>query len=240
MAQRKRSRAAVRGVVTVMFTDIVNSAGLKQAMDGETSASRDAVYLDRVKTPHDAVVMRCVEEAGGHKVNCTGDGFCCTFSDAEAAVRCAARIQRRLSDEPIRTPLGALQVRIGLHTGHLEELADCEPAGSSLDTASRVQLQAAGGEVLTTRETQVLVSRRLRGVTFEDVGVRQLKGLGEVALYRVVRSENEGEAEPAAAPLAAPRFVNPYNFSGTATRTTFKGRENELDELVDSVEGGTH
>jgi serine/threonine protein kinase len=33
---------------------------------------------------------------------------------------------------------------------------------------------------------------------------------------------------------------NPYEFDTTATSTTFKGRERELDELVDALDGGTH
>src|SRR4051812_17487041 len=110
-----------RGVLTVMFTDIVDSTRLKSAMDGVSTAVRDASYHSQIKGPHDQLVLRCVHDCGGHKVNSTGDGYCCTFADAEAAVQCAIRLQDELREAPIEVPGGgALKVRIGLHTGHAE------------------------------------------------------------------------------------------------------------------------
>jgi len=85
-AKQSITRTTPRGVLTVMFTDIVDSAPLKSAMAGESSASRDASYHSQVKGPHDRLVLKCVEELRGHMVNSTGDGFCCTCADAEAAV----------------------------------------------------------------------------------------------------------------------------------------------------------
>ncbi|HEY7391099.1 MAG TPA: ATP-binding protein [Bryobacteraceae bacterium] len=36
------------------------------------------------------------------------------------------------------------------------------------------------------------------------------------------------------------RFKNPYNFASEATGSTFKGRYNEVQQLLDTVESGTH
>lgn len=47
------------------------------------------------------------------------------------------------------------------------------------------------------------------------------------------------ESSTKQAPLPV-TFVNPYEFDTTATSRTFKGRQSELDELVDAVESGTH
>src|SRR5216110_3964380 len=169
------AKSTPRGVVTVMFTDIVDSSRLKSAMAGESSAARDANYHSQIKGPHDQLVLRCVAESGGHKVNSTGDGYCCTFADAEAAVQCALRLQNALNESPIEAPGGPLKLRIGLHTGHAEPLGG-EYASSTLDVASRVQSRASGGEILVTRETQILVNRRLRGVRFVEAGSCDLKG----------------------------------------------------------------
>src|SRR5690242_8198043 len=106
-----------RGVVTVVFTDIVASSRLKQLMEGETSARRDAKFAEEIKQPHDELVRRCVEVAGGHLINTTGDGFCFAFADVEEAVLCALRIQEQLGALEIQTPAGPLRVRIGVHTG---------------------------------------------------------------------------------------------------------------------------
>ena len=82
------------GIITAMFTDIVESTRIKGQMAGETSARRDTRYRQEIKEPHDAIVLSCVSDAGGYIVNPTGDGFCITFVDAEEAVLCALRIQK--------------------------------------------------------------------------------------------------------------------------------------------------
>jgi len=142
------------------------------------------------------------------------------------------RLQGALSEEPIQTPGGALKIRIGLHTGHAEPTGG-DYAFSTFDVASRIQSRACGGEILVTRETQVLVNRRLRGVKFIDAGSCELKGVGPQHVFRVVRLSTEPEPEPV-------KIQNAYGFSGTVSHGTFKGRQTELDELVDSIESGTH
>jgi len=97
MARNKRPpKLPPSGVITAMFTDIVNSTRLKGLMQGDTAARRDARFRADVKEPHDTIVLTCMEEAGGHKVKSTGDGYLCTFTDAEEAVLCALQIQDQL------------------------------------------------------------------------------------------------------------------------------------------------
>jgi len=84
------------GIVAAMFTDIVNSSELRGKMDGVTSARRDAAFRDRIKKPHDNIVLSCVAASGGKVVNPTGDGFCFSFNDAEECVLCALQIQDEL------------------------------------------------------------------------------------------------------------------------------------------------
>ena len=46
---------------------------------------------------------------------------------------------------------------------------------------------------------------------------------------------------PSAAPIVeGPQFENPYDFSSPASQETFKGREAELDELMDAIRTRTH
>src|SRR2546427_71986 len=100
-----------------MFTDIADSTKLKTLMAGATTAQRDAAFYKNIKSPHDKIVHKYVQAGQGHFVNPTGDGYCCVFTDAEEAVLSALHIQEQLRTNPIETPLGYLQVRIGLHTG---------------------------------------------------------------------------------------------------------------------------
>jgi class 3 adenylate cyclase len=261
MATRPTRKRLPSGVITAMFTDIRGSTKLKGLMEGDTSARRDARFRETIKGPHDKVVLGCVREAGGHQVNATGDGFCFAFTDVEEAVLCALRIQDGL--ETVQTPFGPLRVRIGLHTG-IAGAAEGDYAAATLDKAARVQSQADGGQVLLSRETHALVVGKVQGVTFRSAGTVDLKGLGAEELFLALRS-GAGREAPAPSPARPPqpaapeahpappaeaadvpagpdlfRLENPYNFSGTATRQTFKGRQAELDELLDSVESGTH
>jgi class 3 adenylate cyclase len=177
------------GIITTMFTDIVDSTRIKGLMEGETSARRDLSFRVTIKEPHDAVVLACVREAGGYVVNPTGDGFCTTFVDAEEAVLCALRIQRHLEAHPIATPLGDLQIRIGLHTGIAGPSGD-DYIASTVDKTARVQGKAGGGEVFVSQQTQVLVSDRTQGVRFEPRGTFDLKGLQSEELYQALPGPN--------------------------------------------------
>jgi class 3 adenylate cyclase len=168
-----------------MFTDMVDSTRIKGLIEGETSGRRDSYFRSHIKEPHDAVILACVYEAGGYIVNPTGDGFCITFVDAEEAVLCALRIQQHLAQHPIRTPLGDLQIRIGLHTGIAGPSGD-DYIASTVDKTARVQGKAGGGEVFVSHQTQVLVSDKTQGVQFEPRGIFDLKGLQAEELYQAV------------------------------------------------------
>jgi class 3 adenylate cyclase len=77
-------------------------------------------------------------------------------------------------------PLG-LQVRAGLHTGEVALMGD-NIGGIAVHVASRVQSEAAPGEVAVSSTTKDLVAGS--GIAFESRGSRQLKGVpGEWALF---------------------------------------------------------
>jgi class 3 adenylate cyclase/AAA+ ATPase superfamily predicted ATPase len=244
MARNKRPpKSPPSGVITVMFTDIVNSTRLKGLMEGNTAARRDAKFRSDVKEPHDKMVLTCLEEAGGHKVKSTGDGYLFTFTDAEEAVLCALRIQDQLHANPINSPLGPLQVRIGLHTGIANPIGD-DYIASAIDKAARVESRAEPGHVFVSRETHYLIIGKLRGVDFEQAGTFELRGLESEDLYRAFRPgvKTSGGDTPRDShhDTSRAQLQNPYDFDTIATRKTFKGRGVESEELLDSIETGTH
>jgi hypothetical protein len=53
-------------------------------------------------------------------------------------------------------------------------------------------------------------------------------------------AEQPGEPPPGPLKPLPIKWENPYDFDGTATRLTFKGREAELDDLVAAIHGSTH
>ena len=105
-AEERRSGAAhVR--MTFMFTDIVGSTALAEAL-GDAS-------WERLLRWHDDTLRGVIAKAGGEIVNSTGDGFFAAFDDARRGIDCAIAIQRALRDHRDDTGF-AIPVRIGLHT----------------------------------------------------------------------------------------------------------------------------
>jgi class 3 adenylate cyclase len=74
-------------------------------------------------------------------------------------------------------------VRLGLHTGEVEQRGD-DIGGIAVHTAARVQALAGPGEVLVSRTVTDLVAGS--GIDFEDRGEHELKGVpGTWRLYSV-------------------------------------------------------
>ncbi|HLJ56932.1 MAG TPA: adenylate/guanylate cyclase domain-containing protein [Chthonomonadaceae bacterium] len=181
------------GVVTAMFTDIVNSVALKEKMSGATSARRDEAFRAGIKAPHDDLVLRCIHEHNGFLVNPTGDGFCVTFVDAEEAVLCALEILQHLTESPISTPDGPLRLRIGVHTG-IAGPASGDYTAATIDKTARIQNLASPGAILVSLQTYALVAERMRGARFRTAGTFDIKGMRSEQLYTVV-PETTGQAE---------------------------------------------
>jgi class 3 adenylate cyclase len=159
-----------RVLATVMFTDIVGSTA-KAAEVGD----RDwGSLVDR----HHGAVRALLGRFRGTEVDTAGDGFFATFDGPARAVRCAQAIGDAVRD------LG-LEVRPGVHTGEVER-RNGEVGGIAVNVGARIAALAGPSEVLVSRTVRDLVSGS--GITFEDAGERELKGVPDPwHLYRLVR-----------------------------------------------------
>jgi class 3 adenylate cyclase len=154
-----------REVRTFMFTDIVGSTALVEAIGDD--AWHDLLHW------HDEALRRCLKENEGEEVHRTGDGFFVAFPDARTALACAAMIQRTLADHR-RAHGFAPQVRIGLHAAEATRAAgDYEGAG--VHAAARIGALADGGEVIASVETV----EGIDDVTFGASREVTLKGLAK-------------------------------------------------------------
>jgi hypothetical protein len=113
--------------------------------------------------------------------------------------------------------------------------------GAAIDKASRVQAHGEPGAVFVSHETHVLVAQ-LRNVRFEETPSVNLKGLGPQSLFRASRVAARSECNPPLAQRLArlAELQNPYDFATVANYKTFKGRRHEMEELLTSIETGTH
>jgi class 3 adenylate cyclase len=146
-------------LATVLFTDIVSSTE-RTARIGDRSWSE---LLEH----HDRVMKGEIDRFRGRLVNTTGDGVLATFDGPGRAIGCV-----RAALQALR-PLG-IDIRAGLHTGEVELRGD-DIAGLGVVIARRICDEGDTGEVLASRTVKDLVIGS--GFTFEDRGLRSLKGV---------------------------------------------------------------
>jgi len=138
-----RSAQPRRVVKTFMFTDIVKSTALVEAMGDEA--------WETLLRWHDETLRGLFAAHNGEEVVATGDGFFVGFDTPEAALACAVAIQRRLAEH--RQAHGfAPQVRIGVHASQATQVAQ-NFRGKGVHEAARIAGLAEGGEILASKET---------------------------------------------------------------------------------------
>jgi len=151
---------------TFMFTDIVSSTGLVEAIGDDAWAE--------LARWHDQTLRRLFVEHAGEEIDHAGDGFFVAFADAGAAVECAVAVQRVLFEHR-RAHGFAPQVRIGLH------IADAARhgvgyRGKGVHQTARIAALAEGGEILASGETLAGTTLRFPASAPRSV---ELKGVSE-------------------------------------------------------------
>ncbi|MGQ0608477.1 MAG: adenylate/guanylate cyclase domain-containing protein [Chloroflexota bacterium] len=163
-AEATSAGPARRAVRTFMFTDIVRSTNLIEAIGDEAWA--------RLLGWHDEMLRALLAEHGGKEIHHAGDGFFVAFPSADAALGCALAIRRQLEEHRRRNGF-APSIRIGLHSAE----AVVTPTGfegRGVHVAARIGALAGADEivvstdVLDAAETQPergeVREERLRGI----------------------------------------------------------------------------
>lgn len=169
-AGRRRTKRAARERqwVAVMFTDIVESTQLNEALGDDQWA--------RVLADHRSAVRERVAEHGGDEVGTQGDGFLLRFDSPDAAVACATALQKSWSTARVASAAKSSSpvpgVRIGLHAGEVVHDED-DLVGKVINLAARVTDVANVDEILVTEP----IADHLTGdIKLVDRGLRSLKG----------------------------------------------------------------
>jgi len=174
-AQAAAEDAAGRRLATVLFTDLVASTEQLRRLG-------DARWRDLLAA-HDTSMRHLINSHRGREVATTGDGFLAVFDSPTRAVRCGAEMVRAATD------LG-LGIRVGAHTGEIEEVGDAV-RGIAVHTAARVMAIAGDGEVLVSATTAALLEGS--GLRLADAGTHRLKGLdGERRVFRLTTAPVRG------------------------------------------------
>ncbi|MHC5007229.1 MAG: adenylate/guanylate cyclase domain-containing protein [Planctomycetota bacterium] len=212
-AAKSRPHRPLRAV-TLVFTDLQDSTGLKQRL-GDASA---VPLIER----HRRLVHELVATAGGEHgrvVNNAGDGFLLTFAAPTAALRFALALQQAHADD---RALPA--VRIGIHQGEVALADDDSPLdGVEVDTAARLGALAGPGQVLMSvgalrsAKAHLRTDGRGRPIAWRHHGDFLLKGLRDPVTV--------GEAGiEGLSPLAPPRRDSPAIAPGARGRNILASR----------------
>ena len=161
------STAQPSGFQTLLYTDIEGHTAMVQQLGDERGRA--------VLREHERLTRAAIERHGGTEVMTTGDGFLVRFDTSQAALECAAALQRSLADASADLPM-ELRVRIGINAGEpIVEGAGLH--GASVHAARAIANRAGGGEVLVANVVRELVAGK--GFAFSDRGEQQLPGQDE-------------------------------------------------------------
>ena len=203
------------GLVSFCFVDV----------EGSTRAfASDPGGYPGALAAHHALVRSAFAAAGGVIVETEGDGLFAAFGDAAAAV--TGCLNAQLAIGSYRWPSGLhLRSRMGLHAD------DAVPAGDGyvalgVHQAARVAAAAHGGQVLCSASISAHTAGRLPpAAALAHLGSYRLKDFDlPAALFELRHPQLAGPFPPPRAPRVVATNLR-------LSRTSFVGRDSELNEL---------
>jgi predicted ATPase/class 3 adenylate cyclase len=208
------------GTVTFLFTDIEGSTRLLQALGDRWPA---------ILKDHNRLLREAIREAGGVDLRTEGDAFFAVFRSAIASMAAAVAAQRAMTEHP--WPQGAaVRVRMGMHTGEGAVGGD-DYVGLDVHRAARIAATGHGGQVLASSTTADLLRQDLPdGVAIRDLGRHRLKDLDRPERIYQLTVEGLPDEFPPIRSLETPTNL-------PAERTSFVGREREVAQVKDLLQG---
>ena len=157
------------GTATIVFTDVVESTSLSQAMG-------DRAWSDLITTHFDTV-QGIVVDQGGVVAKTIGDGGMYVFPSGVSALTAAIEIQRSTAT----SPGNGLRLRVGVHTGDVVR-SQTDFLGLTVNKAARVAAAAQGGQILVSASTVDMINDT--ELDFDEPIVAELKGISGTHILR--------------------------------------------------------
>jgi len=208
--------ASPSGTVTFLFTDIEGSTGLWQEQPAAMRIAHER---------HNEILNQAIQSNHGYVFQIVGDSFSAAFHNAIDGLNAALAAQRRLHTEAWGKT-GMIKVRMGLHTGAAEILADGKYDGyATLATTQRIMSVACGRQVLFSQTAHELCQHNLPDqVDLLDMGEHRLKDIREpIRLYQLAAPDLPQEFPPLKSRNAAPNNLPDQ-------LTSFIGREKQMED----------
>src|SRR5438093_10609582 len=177
-----------RRLVSVLFADVVGFTALAETRDPDEVRDLLSRYFDTARQ----IVLRyggTVEKFIGDAVMAVWGTPVAQEDDAERAVRAALDLVAAVATFGHEVGAPDLRARAGVLTGEAAVTIGAEGqgmvAGDLVNTASRVQAEAAPGTVLVGEVTRRATEA---AIMYEEAGSHQLKGKAEaILLWRAAR-----------------------------------------------------
>jgi len=162
--EMKAAAQLPEGMAVILFTDIADSTSLTERLG-------DSVFRARAREL-DTSLRSVIHESGGTPVEgkVLGDGVMAVFTSARQAIECALRCNAA-------TEGTGLQLHLGIHAGDVIREGN-NVYGGAVNIAARIAGASAPGEILASDIVRGL-ARTSAGVSFDDRGEHELKGVGE-------------------------------------------------------------
>ena len=163
------------GTAIILFADIADSTALTESLG-------DAAFRAKARGLDDALRTVIREHAGtAIEGKLLGDGVLAVFTSARQAIEAALACAKAGAE-------ASLPLHLGLHAGDVIR-EDNNVYGGAVNIASRISGLSGPGEVLVSDIVRGL-ARTSAGVSFEDRGEQELKGVGEaVRVWAVIGGE---------------------------------------------------
>jgi len=160
------------GTAVILFADIAGSTALTERM-GDAAFRAKARELD-------TALRGITRENGGTPVEgkLLGDGVLAVFTSARQAIEAALRCGKE-GDE------AGLPLHLGIHAGDVIREGN-NVYGGAVNIAARIAAASAPSEVLVS-DTVRSLARTSAGVSFEDRGEQELKGVADPQRLFAVR-----------------------------------------------------
>jgi adenylate cyclase len=182
--------------ITVLFVD----------MEGFTKLSRTKTprEISEMLNPYLETIARCIMNEGGHVNKFIGDAVMGIFganpgqvgpSDpvlyAAQSVRAALAMPLAWEQEAVKRRLPPMRIRIGINSGRavvgnigFSARMEFSVLGDAVNQASRMEKQASPNRAAVSQATHDLVADQFE---FEELGDREVKGVGIVKVFSPVR-----------------------------------------------------
>lgn len=205
----------------VLFADVSGSTKLYETAGDQAAhaAIERCIVLMRQKT----------EAAKGKVIKTIGDEVLSTFPDADSAADAAIEMQSAISE---LLPVGGTKIgiRVGFFYGPVVH-KDGDIFGDAVNVASRLSHVAVKGQIITSRETVMMMSPMLKSAT-RKISQIAVKGKAEpVEAYELMWQQSED-----ATTMAAARSV--LKPKKTSLRLMLQGGETMLSDERTAVSMG--